>query len=707
MKHMNNCFAVLLYFLVLTPLFAQEDTPASPDSAKSYEVDEMIVTGTRTLKKIIDIPYSVDRINNYEFRFEKKNSISDVLNGTPGLFFQNRYGNHDVRVSIRGFGSRSNSGIRGIRILMDGIPESEPDGQTRIEAIDFQSVGRIEIVKGNASSLYTNAPGGVINFINDIDFTESHVVQYNEIGSFGSRNNGLKLALKGDGYKFLSTYTYHTAEGYRPHSNDNWHIVNSVYETAPNDHSTLSLLFYYVDGLIKLPGSLTQAQYQKDPFMGNPRDLGRDAKRTTTKGRFGIRYDTFLDHDKKNQLEITGYGTVKYFERTAATYRIFNRNGFGGTGRFIHKTSLFDLPLELSVGTDLFHQYGPIEEYPNIGGKKGDGNISITDETIDNIGVYFLTTLSVLPDKMDVLITGRQDKVVFNSIDRNLEVTNARRSFEEFTPKIAVNYKLTPALGIFTSFGYSFDSPAFNELDNYPLNSNPQQLLNPDLKPQYSKNFEAGTKGTVMNDGELFSRTKFELVYFNTTIQDEIIPFSIGSGVYFRNAAQTFRSGIELGTSTEIIRGLTYNLAYTYSNFTYDSYVARTFNAAGDTITDRMYSGNVVPSVPKHNVMTSLAFQRPVADQITAFVKVNFNFVSGMYVNDENSARSGDYQLVGATAGSDITLDRFNILFSGGINNVFDKSHIAFININSDRKEFFESGEPRNYFVSLNLGYTL
>ena len=144
-----------------------------------YQTDEVVVTGTRVEQKIIDIPYPVYRINNYQFQFDRKVSINDVLISIPGVFMQSRYGNHDVRISIRGFGSRSNTGIRGIRILLDGIPESEPDGQTRVEAIDFNALGSIEVVKGNSSSLYTNAPGGVINFINDINFDNSFIKSIN------------------------------------------------------------------------------------------------------------------------------------------------------------------------------------------------------------------------------------------------------------------------------------------------------------------------------------------------------------------------------------------------------------------------------------------------------------------------------------------------------------------------------------------------
>ena len=130
-----------LLFILCLPMFAQTDI-AEMDSAAiadslSYQVDDVVVTGTRYGKKIIDIPYPVTRMDFREFRYERKAGVNDVLSSVPGLFLQSRYGNHDVRISIRGFGSRSNSGIRGVRILLDGIPESEPDGQTRIEAIDF------------------------------------------------------------------------------------------------------------------------------------------------------------------------------------------------------------------------------------------------------------------------------------------------------------------------------------------------------------------------------------------------------------------------------------------------------------------------------------------------------------------------------------------------------------------------------------------
>ncbi|MBX2992940.1 MAG: TonB-dependent receptor [Bacteroidetes bacterium] len=706
----------MLFFLMLLTLspgitFAQMEMAADEDTLRTYQIDEIISSGTRTRTKVIDIPYSVQRVSNYEYKYDKKVSISDVLGGTPGLFMQSRYGNHDVRISIRGFGSRSNTGIRGVRILQDGIPESEPDGQTRIESIDFQNVGAIEIVKGNASSLYTNAPGGVINFISDLNFTRSHVTQFNEFGSFGLSSNGFKAAVKTDQYRFLATYNYHSARGFREHSQDYWHIFNSAVETQPSELSRLTLIGYYVSGLIRLPGSLTRARYDEDPFQPNTRDVGRDAKRITQKGRLGIRFETALDEDRKNEVEVTGYGTMKYFHRTAATYRVFNRNGIGGSARFTNRTELAGHKNEFSLGGDLFYQSGPIEEYNNLSGKKGDLLVELTDETISNAGFYVQNSFGIINDRMNLLLTGRYDNVVFISNNQLLEVRNARRVFGKFTPKAALNYKLTPRIALYTSYGLGFDTPAGNELGNFPLSAKPEVMLNPDLEPQRSKNFELGIKGShSVDDLDFFRRMFFEVTFFNTKIDDEVIPFELEGDVYFRNAARTNRTGLEVGADAELLYGLRLKAAYTYSNFTYSEYIARNIvlNQQGDfVIQDSRFSGNVVPSVPKHNISLALSYTRVLHDNITGFLKTHLMSISGMYVDDLNSDKTTGYQLLNVSGGVDFVFDRFNLLISGGINNVSDKRYVAFININSTRKEFYEAGEPRTYFGGITLGFTM
>jgi iron complex outermembrane receptor protein len=701
---------ILLFFTLLTKALRSQvlvvgDTTVAKIDSLAYETDDIVVTATRVEKKIIDIPYSVVRLKNTQYKFSRKVTIDDVLENVPGLFLQSRYGNHDVRVSIRGFGSRSNTGIRGVRILLDGIPESEPDGQTRIEAIDFNSIGSIEVVKGNSSSLYTNAPGGVINFINDVYFPYSFATNFNEFGSFDLRRNGIKFGVRTDKYGFLGTYSYHNYKGYRPHSEDYWHIFNTVVDLLPGDETNLQILGYFVDGLIKLPGALTKEEFEQDPYQASQREVDRDTKRITTKGRLGLRFKTDFGNAKEHGIEVTGYGTLKYFHRTSSTYRVINRYGVGNSFRYVYRNAIANLDNEFSVGGDMLYQSGPIQFHTNIGGMKGDQLNALTDETISNIGFYFSDFLELYNKQLYLLVTGRYDNVFFEALDQLLGTRSNNRRFEAFTPKAALNFKLLPNISVYTSYGLSFDSPAGNELDNYPSSSNPSVLINPDLKAQKSLNFEIGIKGNLKDPNErLLNNILFETTFFNSVIEDEIVPFEVFGDVFFRNAAQTTRRGLEVGLDADVLPWLNFQTAYTFSDFSYDTYEALTIDENLDTTTQN-FSGNEVPSVPKHNIYFALSLNQEFSTGITGFVRGSFRHVTGMYVNDANSDKTDDYSLFNTGIGLDMVFGNFNLLISGGVNNIFDKVFVGFISINSSTGRFYEAGEPRNFYAGINLGY--
>lgn len=671
-----------------------------------YKMNDVIVTGTRSEKKIIDIPYSVVRISNVNYQFDRKIGVNEVLSGVPGMFLQSRYGNHDVRIAIRGFGSRSNSGIRGVRILLDGIPESEPDGQTRIEAIDFNSIGRIEVVKGNSSSLYTNAPGGVVNFINDIEFPRTQIMQFNQFGSFKLHRNGFKAGISSEKYKFLTTYSYQSYNGYREHNNEYWHILNMVLESKPGDNSTLTLLGYFVDGMLKLPGSLTWDEFKQDPFQADQREVNRDKKRISTKGRLGVRFNTRFGTNLNNVFEVTAYGTIKDFERPSRTYKIINRYGLGLTVRFINYSQLFGLQNEFSVGSDIFIQPARIEFYDNINGNKGDQLLQLLDEDINNAGFYLSDNIEIIENKFSALLTGRYDNVVYDLIEETLPSRNDKRTFSNFTPKLAFNYKFTPMIALYSSIGFSFDAPAKNELDSF----DPQDLYNQELEAQESINFEVGLKGNIINpQADFFSYILMEATYFNMKIDNEIVPFEVFGDVFFRNAANTNRQGLELGTEMELYKKLKLTLSYTFSDFKYDQYKARTIaiDSVGNIIeSDENFEGNIVPSVPEHNLYAAISYAYTFTPDITAFIKLSYNGVSGLWVDDANSDKTAAYNVLNSVFGFDMVFGNFNFLISGGVNNIFDELYVGFTNTNSANKRFYEVGAPRNYFGTINIGYT-
>lgn len=705
-------YLILLFTAVYSSQYAlsQSDIPGEGQDSVVYQTDEIMITGTRTEKKIIDIPYAVDRIDKSQWKFQRKNTVDDVLRDIPGIFMESRYGNHDVRISIRGFGSRSNTGIRGVRILLDGIPESEPDGQTRIEALDFESIGRIEVVRGNSSSLYTNAPGGVINFLNDVYFQRPFAVSFNEIGQYELRNNGIKAGYIGQDYLALATYKYHTYQGFRPHSNDYWNILNTVIRSRPGDRTTLDIYGYGAMGLIKLPGSLNQAQWDQNPYQANPQDVSRDAKRVSNKGRLGLRFNWGLDKNYVNDIDVTAYGTIKYFERTAATYRIIDREGIGASAKFTNRSMLGNQENEIAIGFDALYQSGPVSEFENINGVKSDILVGLTDETISNVGIFYSENFSIVNDKLSVLLTGRYDNVVFDVRDQILGVRSAKRRFEAFTPKFAANYKVLPNVAFYASYGYSFDSPAGNELDNYPTSTSPVGLLNPDLKPQKSINMEVGSKGNIINNqSQWFNNLLYDIAFYTYKIEDEIVPFDVFGDVYYRNAAKTTRTGLEIGFTLSIYKGLTFRTAYTFSDFKYDEYTALVVSedSIGNIInTTTNLSGNITPGVPKHNFNLQLRYEYPVTMNVTAFAQGSYRHVSKMFVNDQNDAVSNGYNIVNSVLGLDWKIGQFNLVLNGGLNNITNVKYVAFINLNAANRRFYEAGEPQNWFMSANFGYT-
>jgi iron complex outermembrane recepter protein len=706
-------FMFVLLFVIFDILFSASgqttslnDTVSKVPDTIFCDLDEIVTSATRVSQHIIDIPYSVMRINYPGFRYERKIGSDNLLSAVPGLFLQSRYGDHDVRFSIRGFGSRSNSGVRGIRILFDNIPESDADGQSRLEALDFNSIDRIEISRGNVSSLYTNAPGGVANFVHDLDFEQSSVVQYNQFGSFGLHENGFKAAVKTEKYRFLATYSYMNYDGYRQHNNEYWHIVNLALETSPLAHAKLSILGYFVDGAIKLPGSLTKSEFDEDPYQANQRSVDQDEKRLTTKGRICLKYVASFGGNLNNEVEVYAYGSIKFLEHAAQDYRIINRYGLGLSARYINKSSVVTHNNEFLLGGDIFSQPARTEFYENIHGAKGNQIFQVESEIISNTGIYVSDNFEILKEKMFVMLTCRYDHVLFKQAEETLPSRTDIKPYNSLIPKLSLNYKLTPVISIYTSYGLSFDAPAASELDS----PDPEYLFNHSLKPQKSGNFEVGIKGNRCNlEKNLFRKLTYEATLFQVRISNEIIPYEVLGEVYYRNAAMTNRIGAEFGAQLEIVRNLDFGISYTWSHFDYLTCEVQTvkMDSLGNPVTSNQdFAGNIEPSIPVNNLFTSLAYTYPVGNHVNIYVKASYQGISGMYVDDANTDKTKKYNLLNFLVGTDLRFGKFNLMASCGINNIFDEIYVGFTNTNSADKHFYEAGAPRNYFVSLNLGYT-
>jgi iron complex outermembrane recepter protein len=318
-----------------------------------------------------------------------------------------------------------------------------------------------------------------------------------------------------------------------------------------------------------------------------------------------------------------------------------------------------------------------------------------------------LNHFNILPDRFDFFLSGRFDRNVYS---RNIFIpfgsTDTMRVFQKFAPKIALNYKLTPSIALYTSYGIGFDFPALSELTNTPISTNIKYSINPDLDVQKSGNFELGIKGNIINTRREFMRKLFfEVTFFDYIITDEIVPFIYGQNTYFRNAAKTKRLGIETGIKSEPFEGVELTINYTITDFKYLNYPALIFTPSGRVNED--YTGNYVPSVPASILNFILNYEFEISDDLSALLLWDCDYVASMWVNDKNTDKSSPYFYGNFMTGINYSSDKFNVVFYLGGGNIFDKRYSGFININEYFGRYYETGEPRTFYSGLTISYKL
>lgn len=707
-------YLLIPLFLIVSLSYSQDkeerEREGESDSLK-YEIEELTITGTRTMKRIIDIPYSVFRVDKKELSYGKKISAKDLLQDVPGLFLQQRYGGTDLRISLRGYGTRSNTGIRGIRILQDNIPVSETDGQTVADEIDFNNLGGVEVVKGNISSLYPNAPGGVINFFSDLYFPKNYFKTINQAGSFGMLQTDEQVGIKTDQYRFSLAYNYKNINGFRPHGSEYSNLANSVFEANIGKKSVIDVMGNYVRSLVKMSGSLTQEEFNKDPLQADSVAIPQDFKRDTKKGRFGVRFRSFLDSKENNEVEVTGFGGVRNLETADRfTYNILNRYSVGTFLRYRNKTKIAKKDNDFNVGFDYAFQSGPSTDYDNIGGHRSLTINNSIEDNVGNYGIYFYDQYNVWKNKMDVFLSGRYDKFIYtrnNLTYSGFTPVDTSRIFSRFTPKIAVDYKITKDIALYTSYGLGFDVPSATELNNYAYSSNHGRTsLNPDLNPSKSNNFEFGIKGNVLNKRktEWFRKALFDVTFFNYDITDDLVPFFVSGNTYFRNAAKTRRSGVELGLQSEPLERVELTVNYIYTNFKYKTYDAIVYDLYGN-LTHEDFSNNYMPAYPSNMLNLILGYEYEISRNVNGLLQFDCDYATKMYVDDRNSQSTSPYFTINPVAGMNIALRQFNILAFMGVSNLLDRRYVGFININDFYGRFYEAGEPRNIYGGLNISF--
>ncbi len=723
----------LIMLLPLLAMLAMDGIAQPPSDTVMYHLGPVISIGTRTAEPWIQVPLSLNYISMKDMPKGKGYGLDEVLSSVPGVLVQSRFGNQDVRITIRGFGARgagerSNAGTsRGVRILNNGFPDTEPDGRTSFDLTDISGAGGIEVIRSNASSLYGNASGGVINIVSNTMF-ESPYVSYGEsFGSYGFRKEMINVgAMTGEGRIYLSMSNTNS-DGYRKQSRSTQLLVNTGIVTPVGERTTLAVHLSGTSNSFRIPGALTQAQFDADPAQAQddtliykPTYVQRDERRFNRLGRIGVSISHGLDDH--NTISASAFAQPKYLQRSERnTFRDFNRFHVGGSALYQNTCSFSEnVGNTLLLGIDEAYQDGAILFYSLVRPQITRGALSDNKrEGANNFGAFLQDEISIGED-VQFLLGARYDNITYYT-EGYFAAPAARlsetRSFTRVTPKAGITYRLSPTHSLYANLGGGVEVPAGNETD--PSGTVPGDTafaINPLLEPIRSTTVEIGTKQIVSLGGEEpFASLIYDVALYWLTVTDDIIPYR--GGRFYFTAGKSERMGVEVGGTLQFKMGLSANVALTLSTNKYKEYrVDSVHYSASKAGKFADYKNNNVVGVP--DIFYNIGVKYMPEELMGAYIRANVQSAGKYYVNDANTITVPSYTILNAGIGIDHFNFADNKFFLGaflGLNNLTDAKYIGSAWLNPDSPvingvttpAFIEPGLPSNFIGSISLGMNL
>ncbi|AWB64720.1 TonB-dependent siderophore receptor [Enterobacteriaceae bacterium S05] len=678
-------------------------------AAQAADEQTMVVTAAPTTVSELDTPAAVSVVNGDEMRqAAPRVNLSESLGAVPGLQVQNRQNYaQDLQLSIRGFGSRSTYGVRGLRIYVDGIPATMPDGQGQTSNIDIGSVDTIEVLRGPFSALYGNSSGGVINVTSQTGTQPPTVEASSYYGSFGTWHYGMKATgAVGDGshagdVDYTVSTNRFTTHGYRDHSGARKNLANARLGVRINDVSKLTLLLNSVDIKANDAGGLTADEWRDNPRQ-SPRGDQYNTRKDTRQTQAGLRYERQLsDQDDLSVMMYAGERETTQYQSIPRAPQLkpshaggvidLTRHYQGIDTRLTHRGELL-VPVTLTAGLDYENMSERRKGYENFVMVNGapqygeQGALRRNERNLMwNVDPY-LQTQWQLTDKLSLDAGVRYSSVWFDSNDYYITPGNGDdsgdASYHKWLPAGSLKYALTDAWNVYLSAGRGFETPTINELSYRADN---QSGLNFGLKPSTNDTVEIGSK-TRIGNGLLTA------ALFQTDTDNEIVVDSSSGGrTSYKNAGKTRRQGMELGLDQQFGESWRLKAAWTWLDATYRT------NVCGDA----SCNGNRIPGIARNMGYASFGYQ----PEQGWYAGSDIRYMSDIMANDENTAKAPSWTVVGLTTGYKWSYGRMDMDLFGRVDNLFDREYVGSVIVNESNGRYYEPAPGRNYGIGLNLAW--
>ncbi|HIE6832647.1 TPA: TonB-dependent receptor PqqU [Klebsiella pneumoniae] len=678
-------------------------------AAQAADEQTMVVTAAPTTVSELDTPAAVSVVNGDEMRqAAPRVNLSESLGAVPGLQVQNRQNYaQDLQLSIRGFGSRSTYGVRGLRIYVDGIPATMPDGQGQTSNIDIGSVDTIEVLRGPFSALYGNSSGGVINVTSQTGTQPPTVEASSYYGSFGSWHYGMKATgAVGDGshagdVDYTVSTNRFTTHGYRDHSCARKNLANARLGVRINDVSKLTLLLNSVDIKANDAGGLTADEWRDNPRQ-SPRGDQYNTRKNTRQTQAGLRYERQLSaQDDLSVMMYAGERETTQFQSIPRAPQLkpshaggvidLTRHYQGIDTRLTHRGELL-VPVTLTAGLDYENMSERRKGYENFVMVNGapqygeQGALRRNERNLMwNVDPY-LQTQWQLTDKLSLDAGVRYSSVWFDSNDYYITPGNGDdsgdASYHKWLPAGSLKYALTDAWNVYLSAGRGFETPTINELS---YRSDNQSGLNFGLKPSTNDTVEIGSKTRIGNG--LFTAALFQ----TNTDNEIVVDSSSGGRTSYKNAGKTRRQGMELGLDQQFGESWRLKAAWTWLDATYRTNVCD----------DASCNGNRIPGIARNMGYASFGYQ----PEQGWYAGSDIRYMSDIMANDENTAKAPSWTVVGLTTGYKWSYGRMDMDLFGRIDNLFDREYVGSVIVNESNGRYYEPAPGRNYGIGLNLAW--
>jgi iron complex outermembrane recepter protein len=710
---------IAMPLMVLLPWLV---APMGARGEGSGELSSVVVTATRIAEDSRDLPVSIDRVSAQTIQTgQLQVNLSESLVTVPGVSAQNRQNYaQDLQLSVRGFGARSNFGVRGVRLYSDGIPGTMPDGQGQFSQFDLSSADRIEVLRGPFSALYGNSSGGVISI-----FTEDAKPGYlygaqAEYGAFNTQRYGLKTTGDDGAVNYVADASHFQTNGYRVHSEAQRNLFNSKLSLSPSDTSKLTIVGNAIEtAFVQDPLGLTRAQFEANPTQAGVNAIAYNTRKSIDQEQLGVAYqDKIGAADELFVTTYTGQRGTKQFQAipkaTEAAAPLYpggvidlNRAYWGIDVHVTDQRSVAGTPLLLVAGVNYDDLAETRKGYLNyIGSALGVQGALRRYETnyVYDFDQYLQAQWD--PAARWRIIAGVRNSVVDVTSHGHLAVLDAADSearYSAVNPVAGVTFRAAQALNVYASYGKGFETPTLNDLAYRSVDGS-QPGLNLGLRPARSDNYETGIKA-----GNDTVRANLAAFYIKTTDELAVLQNSAGRTVD-QNIGETTRRGVELATEAILGAGFSAQLAYTYIR----AVVGQPYYTCVTTPCNPLAAGPPPPSyqlVPAGSYLPALARNALYAGITWRYAPLGFSTTldtvgrSLIYVNDRNSDAADGYWVVNLRAGFEQDTPHWRFSEFARLDNLSDRAYVGSVIVNETNSRYFEPAPGRTAYIMFNAAW--